>query len=651
MIGPGAGVRVYLACGATDMRKGIAGLAALAQEELRQNPASGAVFAFRGRRGDRVKLLHWDGQAFCLYYKVLERGRFPWPSRADGTARLTSAQLAMLWEGIDWRRPALTPLPDDPCALKALVLAQREEIARLQTAERAYEALVQALKVRIAKLRKQKFGPSSEKIEREIEQLQLALEDLEVAMAASDSSPQPEPDSSEEAARPQRRRRGKPRVDPATRREREVLDPGECCPQCGGPLRLVGEDVSEILEFVAARLKVVETARLKKSCRCCEKMVQPLAPTRPIRRGMAGPGLLAHILVSKFDDQLPLYRQREILARHGADIPRATLIDWCGQAVAALRPLSELIRSEIMRADRLHADDTPIKVLDPNQRKLGQSRGIKEGRIWVYVRDDRPWAGGDPPGAAYWFSPDRKGIHPQTHLAEFSGILQADAYAGFRELYKADCTGQARVREAACWAHLRRDFHDVWKATDSPIAREALERIGALYDTERMIAGRSADERCAIRQEQSKPLVEAFRVWCEHELARLPGKGIGQGDALCAQPLARVHPVPRGWSGRHRQQRCRARPEACGPWKKEFPVRRLGCRWRDRRRCDDAHRDGETVRPRSAGLPRRRAGPHQRPHRHPARRTAALELDPAQRTSARSRLSPGTDRSLTTGTR
>jgi len=420
---------------------------------------------------------------------------------------------------------ALESLPDDPSALKAIILAQHEEITRLAAAERAYEALVQALRIRIARLRRQRFGASSEKIEREIEQFQLALEDLEVAMAAADTSPEPEQDEAEEAPRSARRHRGKPRVNEATSRERIVLDPGERCPECGGPLRLVGEDVTEILDFIAAKLKVVETARLKKSCRCCEKMVQVPAPTRPIRRGMPGPNLLAWILVSKFDDHLPLYRQREILARHGADIPRATLIDWCGQAVATLRPLSALIKSEIMSGDRLHADDTPIKVLDPAQRRNGKPRGIKEGRIWVYVRDDRPWGGGDPPGAAYWFSPDRKGEHPQSHLAEFKGILQADAYAGFLELYKPDAAGVVLVREAACWAHLRRDFHDVWKTTGSPIAKEALDRIGALYDIERKITGRSAEERLAVRQKESRPRVDVFHAWYVDQLARLPGKG------------------------------------------------------------------------------------------------------------------------------
>lgn len=419
---------------------------------------------------------------------------------------------------------ALESLPDNPHELKAIILAQQEQITQLAATERVYEALIQALKLRIAKLRNRTFGPSSEKIEREIEQLQLALEDLEVAMAAEDTSAEPEPNkTAARAGAPQRRRRGHFKLAEDTPRERVVLDPGDACPDCGGQLRLLGEDVSAVLDFITAKLKFVETARLKKSCRLCEKIVQPPAPTRPIHRGMAGPNLLAHILVSKFDDHIPLYRQGEILARHGAEIPRSTLIDWCGQAVAALRPLSELIKSEVMKTDRLHADDTPIKVLDP-RRRSASTRGVKEGRIWVYVRDDRPWAGRDPPGAAYWFSPDRKGDHPQEHLAGFEGILQADAYAGFKALYKPDTSGKARVREAACWAHLRRDFHDIWKATGSPIAREALERIGALYDIEREITGKPAAQRLIARQAESRPRTEAFRDWCEEQLARVPRK-------------------------------------------------------------------------------------------------------------------------------
>jgi hypothetical protein len=240
---------------------------------------------------------------------------------------------------------------------------------------------------------------------------------------------------------------------------------------------------------------------------------------------MAGPALLAHILVAKFDDHLPLYRQGEIFARLGADIPRSTLIDWCGQAVRVLRPLTDKIKENVLSADRLHADDTPIRVLDPKVKAAGKDRGVKEGRIWTYVRDDRPWAGADPPGVAYFFSADRKGEHPQEHLKNFKGILQADAYAGFRALYQPDDKGVIRVREAACWAHLRRDFHDVWKATDSEIAREALGRIGSLYDVERQINRLPAERRQEIRERESRKRVDAFHGWMNAQLTRIPGKG------------------------------------------------------------------------------------------------------------------------------
>lgn len=445
--------------------------------------------------------------------------------------------------------PEAETLPEDPALLQAMVLGLRTEIAGMAAANRAYEALVQALKITIAKLKKQRFGRSSEKIDREIEQLELALESLETARAAADTTAEADTPAVEDAPTaetaapdsvPPQRRRGKPRIAEDAPRETIVLDPGERCPDCGGVLRLVGEDVAEILDFIAAKLKVVEVHRPKKSCArrddcpldshptllACERMVQTPAPPQPVKRGMASPALLAHILVAKYDDQLPLFRQGEIFARMGADIPRSTLIDWCGQAAGALRPLADLIRDVVVASDRIHADDTPIRVLDPKKKRIeGLERGVKEGRVWVYVKDDRPWAGADPPAAAYWFSPDRKGEHPREHLADFNGILQADAYTGFRELYAPGPDGVARVREAACWAHLRRDFHDVWKTTDSPIAREALERIGALYDIEAAINGKARDVRHAVRQRESRPKAEAFRLWCERQLTLIPGKG------------------------------------------------------------------------------------------------------------------------------
>lgn len=416
-------------------------------------------------------------------------------------------------------------LSDDPAVLKAMIAALQAENARMSATLQAHEQLVQALRLRIAKLQKQAFGKSSEKIEREIAQLELALEDLLVAAAEQRDGPveDDEPaaaDAPAAEAKPRRR----PRVSDATPRERRELDPGSCCPDCGGDLRVVGEDVSELLDLVAAQMRVIQIARVKKSCRRCEKMVQPAAPSRPIPGSMAGPGLLAQILVSKFDDHLPLYRQHEIYARMGADIPDSTLLDWCGRAMKVLAPVIERIEAEVMAAPVLHADDTPIRVLDRSRRDRGLGKGVKQGRVWAYVSDQRPWAGTAPPGVVYRFSPDRKGEHPQRHLQASRGILQADAYAGFNPLYEHRADGSSQFREAACWAHLRRDFHDVWETTKSEIAREALDRIGKIYDVEREIAGQSAELRQAARQQHSGPMVAAFKTWAEAQLLRIPGK-------------------------------------------------------------------------------------------------------------------------------
>ena len=339
-------------------------------------------------------------------------------------------------------------LPSDPALLKAMIVALRAENAKISATLRVHDQLIQALRLRIARLKKQVFGKSSEKIEREIEQLELALEDLLIAASESDAGPiTPDPVTLEEeetgapspgasgveADRVPRRR---PRVSAATARERRELDPGACCPECGGELRCVGEDVSDILDMVAAQLKVVTLARPKKSCRVCETMVQMPAPSRPIPGSMAGAGLLAYVLVSKFDDHLPLYRLAEIFARMGADIPDSTLVDWCGRAMRVLQPLVERIETAIMGSDLLHADHTPIRVLDRTMRDHGLGKGVKKGRIWAYVRDQRPFAGLAPPGAVYHFAPDWKAEHVHHHLRRSSGILQADAYKGYAGLYE-----------------------------------------------------------------------------------------------------------------------------------------------------------------------------------------------------------------------
>jgi transposase len=390
--------------------------------------------------------------------------------------------------------------------------------------------LVQTLRTRIAKLQKQAFGKSSEKIEREIEQLELALEDLQIAMAEADEAAGLDDDAEggttppSEAAPEEKLPRRRPRISKDAPRERRELDPGDSCPDCGGDLRVLGEDVSELIDMIAAQLKIIEIARIKKSCRRCEKIVQEPAPSRPIPRSMAGPGLLAYILTSKFDDHVPLYRQHEIFERMGADIPDTTLVDWCGAVMRTLAPLTERIEADIMASDILHADDTPIRVLDRSAKSKGLGKGVKQGRIWTYVRDQRPWSGQAPPGAVYYFSPDRKGEHPRTHLKNSAGILQADAYIGFKALYETRPDGNCQFREAACWAHLRRDFHDIWAANKSAMAKEALDWIGQFYDVEREINGLSTDERLAIRQQKTKPKVDAFHAWAEAQLTRIPGK-------------------------------------------------------------------------------------------------------------------------------
>lgn len=423
-------------------------------------------------------------------------------------------------------------MPDDPAALKAMVIALQAENAKMSATLRAHDLLVQTLRIRIAKLQKLKFGARSEKIAREIEQLELALEDLMVAKAETNDTPLEEaeipdedlPPTEKAGFSPKKRSRRRPRVSENTPRERRELDPGDTCPDCGGGLRVVGEDISELLDMIAAQIKVIEIARVKKSCRRCERMVQEPAPSRPIPRSMAGPGLLAHILVSKFDDHVPLYRLNEIFARMGADIPDTTMVDWCGKAMKTLTPLIEKLEADVMASDLLHADDTPIRVLDRAAKKKELGKAVKQGRIWTYVRDQRPWSGAAPPGVVYYFSPNRKGEHPRNHLANTGGILQADAYAGFRELYERRADGSRQFREAACWAHLRRAFHDVWTADKSGIAREALDRIGTLYDIERKIGGHLADVRLEVRKTHSADKVAAFKLWAEQQLTRIPGK-------------------------------------------------------------------------------------------------------------------------------
>jgi transposase len=267
-----------------------------------------------------------------------------------------------------------------------------------------------------------------------------------------------------------------------------------------------------VLEYVPARFKVIRHVRPKLCCAHCQTIVQAAAPSRPIARGLAGPGLLAHVLISKYADHLPLYRQCQIYAREGVELERSTLAEWVGGASVLLRPLVEALADHVLSADKLHADDTPVPVLAPGTGKT------KTGRLWTYVRDDRPWGDTTPPAMLFRYSPDRKGERPQQHLKPFAGILQADGYTGFDRLFAAGLT------EAACWAHVRRKFYDIHIADTSPIAREALERIGTLYGIEREIRGRPPNERRAVRQARAGPVVGALHAWLHTTLAQVSAK-------------------------------------------------------------------------------------------------------------------------------
>jgi len=297
------------------------------------------------------------------------------------------------------------------------------------------------------------------------------------------------------------------------RETRKYLPKQESCPDCGGALKPLGEDVSEVLDYVQVRFKVIRQVRPKLACAGCDRIVQAEAPSRPIERGMAGPGLLAHVLVSKYGDHLPLYRQSEIYAREGVELDRSTLADWVGGTSRLLAPLVEAIRRHVMAGHKIHGDDTPVPVLAPGKGKT------KTGRLWTYVRDDRPAGDPTPPAVWYCYTPDRKGEHPRAHLSEFKGALQADAYAGYERVYE-----DGRIQEAGCWAHVRRKFYDLLEAHKSPVAAEAIERIAKLYAIEDTIRGRSPEERQKVRKEQSQPLLTSLKEWLEETLGKLSKK-------------------------------------------------------------------------------------------------------------------------------
>jgi len=418
--------------------------------------------------------------------------------------------------------PYRTELPDlntlNPEALKALIVAQHEQLlSKDEQLLRKDEQLtsrdeeIERLKLLIAKLRRMEFGRRSEKIDWEIEQLELKLDELEASRAQRVAAI-PSPMTASDVNRAAKRGR-QPLPAHLPRETHKILPKQKACPDCGGALKLLGEDVSEILERVPEHFKVIRQVRVKLACAGCDKIVQAAAPSRAIERGIAGPGLLAHVLVSKYCDHLPLYRQAEIYAREGVELDRSTMAEWVGGCSRLLEPLVEALRGHLMSATKLHGDDTPVPVLAPGRGKT------KTGRLWTYVRDDRPWGDQTPPAVWYAYTADRKGEHPQAHLKDFTGTLQADAYAGYGRVYEG-----GRVNEAACMSHARRPFFDLYEAHKSAVAKEALERIAALYTIEEKIRGRSAEERRAVRNERSKPLLESLKQWFEETLGKLSKK-------------------------------------------------------------------------------------------------------------------------------
>ena len=384
-------------------------------------------------------------------------------------------------------------------SLKALILTQRTEIENLN--------------LLVLKLKRLHFGQRSEKLNADIAQFELRLEDLEENQAAAE----PPPAQAATAAVRNKTEKKKPARRPLPAqlpRETETLAPKhEACPDCGGTLRPLGEDVSEVLEYVPAHFKVICTVRPKLSCGCCSRIVQEPAPNRPIDKGLAGPGLLAHVLVAKYADHLPLYRQSEIYARAGVELDRSTMADWVGGASRILRPLVEALKSYVLSTEKLHGDDVPVPVLEPGTGKT------KTGRLWTYVRDDRPAGSAAPSAVWFAYSPDRKGEHPLKHLEDYKGILQADGFAGFNKLYE---TG--RIAEAACWAHVRRKFFELHQGHQSPLAKEALERIAQLYAIEKEVRGQSPGERKEVRQTRSRPLLESLQGWLKATMTKLSRK-------------------------------------------------------------------------------------------------------------------------------
>jgi transposase len=440
------------------------------------------------------------------------------PPDAISLQRLLAEKEAMLAE-----RGRLLAQAEAELARTTALVDDQQRIIALRDAELYAKTLqIEHLKARLALLRRQRYGRSSEKLDQEIDLLEMMLGELEEGVAESTARAE---QANKQSAKPQARRKftphGRKPLPEHLPRERVVLNPPQPdCPSCGGTvLRKVGEAVTEVLEYVPSSFKVIEYVRPVVSCRACETMLQAPPPSLPIERGRPGPALLAHVAVSKYVDALPLHRQAAMYEREGVDLDRSTLADWIGSMAALTEPLVRAIADHVQAGPVVHADDTPVPVLSPGRGRT------KTGRLWVALRDERPWAGPAPPAAFYRYSPDRRGEHAEALLGSCRGFLQADAYAGFNTLYAPEATsGEPRLREVACWSHARRKIFDVLDATGSPLAKEAIERIRELFAIEAAVNGRPPADRLAARQTEAVPKLTELKTFLTKAHDDISGK-------------------------------------------------------------------------------------------------------------------------------
>lgn len=410
---------------------------------------------------------------------------------------------------------ATSDLPSDLEELRAFAAALQSELY-------AKTLYIEKLKAQLAVLRRARFGQSSEKLDRQIDLLERLIGDIEEAEAEHEGAHEGAEQTAQAGSKPKTARTGNRKPLPPHLPREIIAHPAACvCPACGSErLRKIDDDEREVLEYVPSHFKVIVHQRPKMSCRDCETITQPPMPSLPIERGRPGPGLIAHVAVSKYCDHLPLHRQSEIYAREDVELERSTLADWIGRASWLLKPLAERVGEYARAGPAIHADDTTVPVQDPGSGRT------KTGRLWVVVRDEKPWGSVNPPAAYYRYSPDRKGEHAEALLGSARGFLHADAYAGFEQLYTPDpVTGHPRLEPVACWAHARRALYDQFVGTKSPIARQAIEKMGELFAIERGISGKSPEARLQVRREASAPLVAELKAFLETSLTRISRKG------------------------------------------------------------------------------------------------------------------------------